>query len=81
MSRARKIKKQRTHAREVRYIRLSDKRYDRDPFFLIGQMAVGAPVKYSSCRHCVGNPHHVPWFGLAFTEAWEDRLSVGGEDE
>lgn len=44
-----------------RYERMSDKRYDRDPTFQIGQMMLPAPIKYSRCKVCDGRPHHSPW--------------------
>lgn len=66
MSRVRKIKK---HVdgdpAYVRYDRLYEKRAVTDPFFLVGQQLVGAPVKYSRCHHCVGDPHHAPTFFFA----------------
>lgn len=38
-----------------------EKRKQRDPFYLIGQLMTPAPIKYSRCNVCVGRPHHSPW--------------------
>jgi hypothetical protein len=45
---------------EIRHAVNYEKRRQRDPFFLVAQDGVGAPVKYSRCSVCVGCPHHAP---------------------
>lgn len=43
---------------DLRFERLYDAREQRDPFYLVGQMMVSAPIKYARCTVCVGRPHH-----------------------
>ena len=48
---------------EYEYDRLYSKRLNSDLYgYLIGQSSANAPVKYSRCKGCVGNPHHPPTF-------------------
>lgn len=44
----------------IRFAVNDEKRHQRDPFYLIAQNTLPAPVKYSRCPLCAGRPHHAP---------------------
>lgn len=46
---------------QIRFAVNYEKRRQSDPSYLIGQLMIPAPIKYSRCNVCVGRPHHSPW--------------------